>query len=404
MNENTALRLAHAIANHQWPPLKAARLLFARIFRDPSYFWIFIGSGTCFGVIFTILNMIDAHQYWVRRGVQSFYISFVFAFAITYIGPLTWRVLLWPKRPAPLPAIVILNGLLSFLVGAASFLFAMLSSFLIFWDWEILMREFDGVWPQGIWGILFVGASIPSALGLEWDRWGRREKARQERLERMAEEACAVALRSQINPHFFFNALNTVAALIPENPEEAERAVELLAQALRPVLMREQPLLGTLDREIEVARAYGEIESLRHGNRIIFDLELPDDARGVLVPSLCLQPLVENAVRHGASDVGGEYHIALEFAREENMNIVTLWSSPEGDPRCAGSLEPVEEKQGHALENIRLRLRALFGSQATLNVRAAEDHCSVATMSVPDTPLPAVHYHAATHAFLEDRR
>jgi hypothetical protein len=149
------------------------------------------------------------------------------------------------------------------------------------------------------------------------ERAARLDRRRRATLERLAEQARIVALRAQVNPHFFFNALNTIAALIPTRPADAERAVELLAEALRPVLMRDQPMTHPLRTEFAVAEAYAQIERLRFGDRLRIEFDLPAGLATLPVPSLSLQPLLENAIRHGA----GRLRRAVERARRRGVPL-----------------------------------------------------------------------------------
>ncbi|MCC7391965.1 histidine kinase [Candidatus Sumerlaeota bacterium] len=188
--------------------------------------------------------------------------------------------------------------------------------------------------------------------------------------EKLAQQAQMMALRSQINPHFFFNALNAVAALIPTRPADAERAVELLATALRPVLMRDQPMINSLESELTVARAYAEIEKLRLGGRIEFTFDVEEAALPRELPSLSLQPLIENAVRHGAMMTEGPYRIETIARVDNDVLLLEIRNAPRDDfaRTFANPQGLAPMPKGHALNNILARLHALFGNQSLFSV------------------------------------
>lgn len=298
--------------------------------------------------------------------------SLLLAFGTGYTCTIPWRWRLVRGGPV---ARLFLNGLLSFGIGYLLFFCSILGAFLLF-------RGGRALGPATVGPVSFVALAgiVYTVLGFYFvaveniERRERRARRASAHHERLAEQARIVALRAQINPHFFFNALNTIAALIPGRPADAERAVELLATALRPVLMREQPMRAPLEDELRVARAYAEIEQLRLGDRVSFHYDIAGECLACQTPSLLLQPLVENAVRHGAAVGNSPWLIHLAGRREENSLLLELRSSPANLDLSAREADMAEIpfEKGHALENIALRLRSLFGEGAALHVRILE--------------------------------
>jgi sensor histidine kinase YesM len=135
----------------------------------------------------------------------------------------------------------------------------------------------------------------------------RHSRALQERevarakVETQLAQAQLQALKVQIQPHFLFNTLHAIATLVRDDPARAERTVEYLSEMLRTTLAHHQAQEVTVREELETLRPYLEIEQVRLGERLTIDLEVDDACRGALVPHLILQPLVENAIRHGIS-------------------------------------------------------------------------------------------------------
>jgi len=171
-------------------------------------------------------------------------------------------------------------------------------------------------------------------------------------------EARVQALQARIRPHFLFNSLNTIASLIPEDPLNAERAIEDLADLFRGSMRRADSLIS-LSEELDLARRYLQMEERRLGDRLRVDWRVSELPKGASILPLTLQPLLENAVAHGIqpSADGGEIRV---YGRAEKDNIVITLSNPVGDDD--------KGKGGHgmALANIRERLELAFGPAASL--------------------------------------
>jgi len=181
-----------------------------------------------------------------------------------------------------------------------------------------------------------------------------------------AREAELEALHARIRPHFLFNTLNAIASLIPSRPEDAERMVEALARMLRSSL--EGPQKVPLAEELRLTRDYLAIEQMRLEQRLRVHWHLPEPLPAVLIPSLILQPLVENAVRYGVEPAreGGEVEIVVQSVGED-VHILVRNSVPIGDASLT-------RQRGHglALENIRARIEAWYGARGRLEVACGE--------------------------------
>jgi len=181
---------------------------------------------------------------------------------------------------------------------------------------------------------------------------------RQRRLSPALTEARLMALQARIQPHFLFNSLNSVLGLIRFEPIRAEKVLENLAELFRS-LMVEQRSLVPLDQELELARAYADIEAIRLGDRLKINWHCADAPSDALVPSLILQPLLENAVLHGIEPAkeGGE--IDINIFRKHDRMVLTV-RNPVIDAA------PTRDGNHIALENIRERLDLLFDAEAKL--------------------------------------
>jgi len=194
-----------------------------------------------------------------------------------------------------------------------------------------------------------------------------RLKLEQAKAQKAAAEALSQvkALQAQINPHFFFNTLNTIYALIAVDPKAAQRTVGLLADMSRHAFATAQSDLIPLVQELDFAHAYLEIEKVRFGQRL--QCAMPDKSRleGIRVPALVVQPLIENAIRHGISRRLEGGRVSVEVDRTGDSFCLTVKNE------CESSTDRSDKsffREGHALENIRQRLQLHYRDQALLTV------------------------------------
>jgi two-component system LytT family sensor kinase len=181
-------------------------------------------------------------------------------------------------------------------------------------------------------------------------------------LQRVAHTAHMRALRYQLNPHFMFNTLNSIATLVSrKDPATAERMVENLSDFLRATLSLDPQEDIPLEREINLQSLYLEIETLRFSDRLQVEIDLPDEVRGALVPSLITQPLTENAIRHGVAR--STHPILLRIAARRAGNRLRI------SVRNSAPDHKVQDGVGTGigLTNVAERLRARFGSDCTFS-------------------------------------
>jgi two-component system LytT family sensor kinase len=206
-------------------------------------------------------------------------------------------------------------------------------------------------------------------------------QGREATLRQLAAQAELKALRAQINPHFLFNSLNTIADLIVTDPEKAEAMTVLLAKVFRHVLMLSDQQFSRVAEEMEFLRTYLGIEQVRFGPRLTVSMEIDPTVSEAPIPSLILQPLVENAIKHGLAPKVGDGHISIsaalqgEFVRlaVEDNGVGVKAPPPESPP--AGS--------GLGLRIIADRLGTLYAGRASLDVQPAESRGSRVTILIP---------------------
>jgi len=190
-----------------------------------------------------------------------------------------------------------------------------------------------------------------------WNAWKalQEERARSNELARQLAVARLDALRTQLHPHFLFNTLHNVAGLTMQNPEIARSMVIALGDLLRTTLKATGDQLWTLGEELEYSDLYLGIEKLRLGDRLVLNYDIEPSATRALVPQFLLQPLFENAIRHGASRMAGPCEIRLRASRQEDrLSIVIHNDGPTRDPsRPAPAF-------GVGLTNVLNRLRIYY--------------------------------------------
>jgi hypothetical protein len=201
----------------------------------------------------------------------------------------------------------------------------------------------------------------------------RRAQQHSMELEVLAREAELRALRAQVHPHFLFNSLNSISALVSMDPLRAREMCVLLAEFFRRTLALGEKPAVTLEEELVIARTYLAIEGLRLGARLSVDEAVDDAARGCRLPPLLLQPLVENAIRHGISTcpAGGVMRIEARTDGERVRISIDNPFDPEAPPRPGVGL---------GIANVRRRLLAGYGDRARLDVQRGEDRFRAAIL------------------------
>lgn len=238
-------------------------------------------------------------------------------------------------------------------------------------------------WARGLillmnWTALFVTWSV-LYLSIKALRDQRSAALRQSELTRALQLSELRLLKSQLNPHFLFNSLNSVRALIADDPAGAQKAVTQLARTLRYTLNAGREELVTLARELEIVEDYLALESLRFGERLRIERNIAPEAMNVRVPVMLLQTVVENAIKHGIAELpaGGDLRI-LAALRGGTLHLEVENTRPER----TGTLFRGE---GVGLDNAAERLRLLFGAQANLELDLSDAEVAIARIRIPES-------------------
>jgi hypothetical protein len=216
-------------------------------------------------------------------------------------------------------------------------------------------------------GLLMMGCiTLAFVIWYNWEEQQENEKRKQDEAK-LAKEAELFKLRQQMQPHFLFNSLNSINALIGTRPEEARKMVQQLSDFLRGTLKKEETQWVTLQEELQYLQLYLDIEKVRFGNRLAPVMESDDTTKQMKLPAFLLQPIVENAIKFGLYDTTGETVISIHTTKEEN-NLIVKVSNP-FDAETSTS----NQGTGFGLKSVQRRLYLLFGRSDLLVIDAKEN-------------------------------
>ena len=224
------------------------------------------------------------------------------------------------------------------------------------WSWRYLVTALlNSIIFLLLWSTLYFGLhSFWKYRQAEIDKW---------KMEARAEAARMEALKLQLNPHFFFNSLNSVRALIAQDPDRAQSMVTRLARLLRRTLMASDEKTVPLQEELSTARTYLELEKVRLEDRLRYTIDVGEGLSDAIVPHLLVQTLAENAIKHGIAPRADGGCLTITATREDGTLQLRV-TNP-------GTLDTTDG--GVGLENTRERLRLLFGEAARLTLQETNE-------------------------------
>jgi LytS/YehU family sensor histidine kinase len=172
-------------------------------------------------------------------------------------------------------------------------------------------------------------------------------------VETRYKEAELNALKSQINPHFIFNSLNSISSLTISDPAKAQEMIVKLSDFFRLTLKNENQHLTTLKNELNFSRLYFEIEKIRFGEKLEFRLNLPDSLEELYIPHLILQPILENAIKHGVQESLNQVLVTVTCSRVDDLLVLMVKNHFDRDLKVRG--------EGIGLRNVRERMKLIYG-------------------------------------------
>lgn len=179
------------------------------------------------------------------------------------------------------------------------------------------------------------------------------------KISELHKQAELQSLRAKINPHFLYNALNSIASLATTDARKTEQMALALSDFFKYAINREQKQLNTLSEELNAVRTYLEIEKVRFGDRLSFEIDCPPDLLNIQIPQLLIQPLVENAIKHGLSQITENGMIRIVVANEKAQLKIRIYDN--------GPAFPDGPLTGFGIQNTQERIALLYGAKATIN-------------------------------------
>src|SRR5260221_168016 len=198
------------------------------------------------------------------------------------------------------------------------------------------------------------------------------------KLEASIREVELTNLKAQLNPHFIFNALNSIRALVDENPAKSKQAINQLSNILRNSLVTEKKELTSFDEELKIVKDYLGLESIRFEERLKIEFDIDPESNQFRVPPLMIQTLVENGIKHGVSKLkeGG----IIEVKTRVDSDYLKIYIRNSGHFHLNGAKKPYG---GLGLENTRQRLKLIYGDDATLRILTENDNFVLTEIIIP---------------------
>jgi two-component system LytT family sensor kinase len=228
-----------------------------------------------------------------------------------------------------------------------------------------------------------LGVAIPIKI---WN--SARIEHRLQEQEKLLLAARVAALASQINPHFLFNTLTSISSLIRSQPETARTLIVKLSGLLRR-LLRSQEHFVTLREELEAIDEYLDIEAIRFGPKLTIEKSIDPASLDVVVPSMLLQPLVENCIKHGLSPKIGEGRILIRSTRRDGHSIIDIIDNGVGVTHGHADRANLTPGSGIGLKNVNERLRVIYGANYQLQLDSVPGEGTCARIVIPELVVPA---------------
>lgn len=344
--EPTADRKQHAVREGR--PLDG-------LWQTRAIVWMVL-SGEALAIVLSLAPGGEARR-WIYFGLTSVGIQWISLLTLGWLYLLREPLSRWkPQHVAYLALAALLVN--TWFVGGVARVFLIGTWPLAQDSWPALFLRWTGI-------ALAVGLLGLAAFQTHWRNRQLAVRAKQAELE---------SLRARIRPHFLFNTLNTAAALVHQRPRDAEQILLDLADLFRAALSG--PREVSLEEELALTRRYVEIESLRFSDRLLVRWNVPDPVPAAMVPTLSIQPLVENAIRHGVEQTPGRSTVEIEIEQRGDIVSVTV----RNDLPPGGASSATGHRVGQA--STRARIEALTGENGRLET-TVKDGRYVATITLP---------------------
>lgn len=333
-------------------------------------FWFF---PIAIGIAQAVFNI----YYQILPVTVAFIDGLTFSLVLGFLGVAVWYVVRYNDPEKSVLFQIFLSHFAAAIVFTSLWIFSsgIISKALIndsFYDHYLN----DTITERIIGGLLFYALLVSIYYTYVYSQYNRERQLRETEWQLQIRKTQLSALKSQINPHFLFNTLNSIASLTLINPEKAHGMVIALSDFMRYSLRKQQNDMVTLEVELRNIGLYLQIEKIRFGNNLTYRFDVEDECNHHMIPNLILQPLFENAIKYGVYETSKPVEIILEARKLPEMMEIKVVN--DFDP------ESVPHKgEGVGLANINDRLKLLYGSSRLLSIEQGEKQFSV-TMIIPD--------------------
>lgn len=234
-------------------------------------------------------------------------------------------------------------------------------------------------WPiRYVFSLIMIGISTTATVVMFYIKDEQEKEERKDDAINLARETELTQLRQQLQPHFLFNSLNSISALAGSKPEQARLMIQQLSDFLRGTLRKDDQQFISMADEVEHLNLYLEIEKVRFGHRLKTQIEMDDRSSKAMVPSLFLQPIVENAIKFGLYDTTGEVVIEIKSIYANRELVVTV-----SNPFDLTTAQP-RAGTGFGLSSVQRRLHLLYGRTDLLKTTTTDSHF-ITTVQIPQT-------------------
>ena len=241
--------------------------------------------------------------------------------------------------------------------------------------WMTMIRQFD-------YELLIYAMTVGFIYTTQYYRRHREKELATVRLQGQLDRAHLQLLKMQLQPHFLYNALNTISAFTEKDPRTARKIISRLGDLLRVSLETQEDSEIPLQREIKILKTYLEIETLRFQDRLTVIWDVDPETESSLIPAMILQPLVENAVRHGISRSAGPGTLTLRVRREDAILRIEVLDTGPGFPPGA------PHREGLGLSNVRKRLETCYPGNHRFEITRPSRGGTSVTLEIPWKQAP----------------
>lgn len=346
-------------------------------------FSFLLGIATLLTVIFTFDKYISSN--YIRGGSATFIAAaahsavtwYVFAFLTIPLLKFVRRFPIQKKTPAAM--------ILLYIFASILFSFAHTTTTYLFWfkrlGYKVVFSE-DFILhliSHYAFNLIIFLSIIGLYYLIEYYRISRERELRTAELKTLLSQTRLQVLKMQIQPHFLFNTLNAIAALMYEDVNKSHTMLSRLSDLLRIALDSSERQEVTLQEEMTFLQSYLDIQELRFQDRLQINVNTPPETLNAMVPSMILQPLVENVVTHGLEPLGNKGKIEIRSQIKDNSLILKISDNGPGLP----SSENIDESNGIGISNTRKRLRQLFGDDFKIEFTNNTNAGMKVTMTIP---------------------